>query len=256
MSNRINLIFQIRNKKEILNTGDKKLIVILTQYKRNNLERQLEAVKNQTLQPDYLVVFQNENHVNIENLKEKYNFIHVKSDHNTKFFGRFAYCFTFPVEVCIVMDDDIIPAKKCFEKYVHDCLKLNAIMGANARFGINNPNNKKLSARMRSFTIRPRLKADFVGHLWCFKKEWLHNMFAIPPYTYDTGEDMHLCFSSKVLEGIDSYLCEHTSMDQIEDTARDSLAGDNHASFRTTPNELRSSVEKYFIENYGLKMVE
>jgi hypothetical protein len=69
-----------------------KLLVVLTQYKRNNLEKQLEQINNQTLKPDYLVVFQNENHVDISYLKEKYNFIHVKSDFNTKFFGRFAIC--------------------------------------------------------------------------------------------------------------------------------------------------------------------
>ncbi len=48
----------------------KKLIIILTQYKRKNLERQLQSIERQTLQPDYLVVFQNENHVNIEPLNQ------------------------------------------------------------------------------------------------------------------------------------------------------------------------------------------
>ena len=46
-----------------------KLLVILTQYKRNYLRNQLESIKNQTLQPDYLVVFQNENHIDISHLK-------------------------------------------------------------------------------------------------------------------------------------------------------------------------------------------
>ena len=40
----------------------------------------------------------NDNHINIESLKNKYDFIHVKSDYNTKFFGRFAYLFTIPLE--------------------------------------------------------------------------------------------------------------------------------------------------------------
>ena len=40
-------------------------------------------------------------------------------------------------------------------------------------------------------------KVDFVGHLWCFKKDWLYYMFSIKPFTFDTGEDMHLCFTSK-----------------------------------------------------------
>ena len=51
-----------------------KLLVVLTQYKRNHLEKQLCAINNQTIKPDYLVVFQNESHVDIIHLKEKYKF--------------------------------------------------------------------------------------------------------------------------------------------------------------------------------------
>ena len=47
-------------------------------------------------------------------LKDKYNFIHIKNDYNTKFFGRFAICFSFNVDICIILDDDIIPGINCF----------------------------------------------------------------------------------------------------------------------------------------------
>ena len=79
-----------------------KLLVILTQYKRNHLEKQLVQMGKQTIKPDYLVVFQNESHIDISGLKEKYKFIHIKSDYNTKYFGRFDSCFTFPVDICMV----------------------------------------------------------------------------------------------------------------------------------------------------------
>ena len=51
-----------------------KLLVVLTQYKRNHLEKQLVQMDKQTVKPDYLVVFQNEGHVDISGLKEKYKF--------------------------------------------------------------------------------------------------------------------------------------------------------------------------------------
>ena len=47
--------------------------------------------------------------LNIEPLK-KHEFIHIKSDYNTKFLDVL-YCINFPVDVCIIMDDDIIPQK-------------------------------------------------------------------------------------------------------------------------------------------------
>lgn len=232
----------------------KKIIVVLTQYKRKNLKRQLESIKKQSLTPDYLVVFQNENYVDIEYLKKDYNFIHVKSDYNTKFFGRFSYCFTFPVDICIVMDDDIIPGNNCIKHYVEECIKENAIMGGNARYGILNKNIKENN--LRDVGIREKIKADFVGHLWCFKKQWLYYMFSIEPHTYDTGEDMHLCFSSKILGKIDSYQCSHPSNNENCDTTNNNLASDNFSSYKKTSVELRKNVEKYFIDKYNFKMVE
>ena len=120
-----------------------KICVLLTQYKRNNLEKQLEQIAIQTARIDYLVVFQNENHYNIDYLKEKYKFIHVKSDYNTKFFGRFAYCFTIPADIFLIFDDDIIPGKCCVETYVGECIRLNGIIGANGRLSTTNKNMKK-----------------------------------------------------------------------------------------------------------------
>ena len=35
---------------------------------------------------DYIIVFQNENHFDIDELIKKYNVIHVKSSYNTKYF--------------------------------------------------------------------------------------------------------------------------------------------------------------------------
>lgn len=232
-----------------------KLLVVLTQYKRNHLQKQLESIKNQTLQPDYLVVFQNENHVDISYLKDKYQFIHIKSDYNTKYFGRFACCFSFPVDICMVLDDDIIPGNNCLKNYMDQCLELNSIIGGNGRMGINNPIKKNLYKPIDVGIRNNHSLVDFVGHLWCFKKEWLHYMFAIKPFTYDTGEDMHLCFSSKVLGNINSYTAKQSNQNDMCDTTNNALADDEHSSYKVTKPELRSNVEKYFIENHNLKFI-
>ena len=232
-----------------------KLLVVLTQYKRNHLEKQLQQISNQTIKPTYIVVFQNENHVDISDLKKKYEFIHIKSDYNTKYFGRFASCFTFPVDICMVLDDDIIPGINCIKNYVSQCVSLNGIIGGNGRLGINNPNKNKLK-HPRDVGIRnTQYLVDFVGHLWCFKKDWLHYMFTIKPFTYDTGEDMHLCFSSKVLGNINSYTAKQNNRDDMCDITYNKLANDEHSSYRITSSELRSNVEKYFIENNKLKLI-
>ena len=230
-----------------------KLLVVLTQYKRSHLEQQLASIHNQTIKPDYLVVFQNENHVDITELKQKYGFIHIKSDYNTKYFGRFAACFTFPVDICMVLDDDIIPGKNCLQNYMEQCSELNGIIGGNGRIGINNQNSV---TRVGDITIRNTYTLmDFVGHLWCFKKEWLYYMFSIKPFTYDTGEDMHLCFSSKIKGGIKSYIAKQSTLEDACDITNNRFAADEYASFKTTSRTLRSDVEKYFIETHDLQLI-
>lgn len=75
------------------------IISCFTQYKINHLEKQSRQIINQTIKSDYIVVCQNESYVDISNVKEKYNFIHVKSDYNKNNLGRFSSCFTFSVDI-------------------------------------------------------------------------------------------------------------------------------------------------------------
>lgn len=232
-----------------------KICVVLTQYKRNYLDFQLKQIQKQSLKPDFLVVFQNENHVDISNLKNKYKFIHIKNDYNTKYFGRFSFCFNIPADIFLVLDDDIIPGKNCFKNYVDQCTSLNSIIGGNGRYGYFNKNTNKFP-KLEDVGIRKLTKVDFVGHLWCFKKEWLHYMFAIKPYTYNTGEDMHFCYSSKLLGNINSYQAGHKNKEECSDISMNKFATDKFASFRkTNTNNDRQSIEKYFIDK-GLKLIE
>ena len=50
---------------------ENKIGIILTQWKRNHLENQLNCITNQNIKIHYIIVFQNENHVNITNILKK-----------------------------------------------------------------------------------------------------------------------------------------------------------------------------------------
>jgi len=231
-----------------------KIAVILTQYKRVHIEQQLIALQNQTLNIDTTVVFQNETHVDIEHLKNKYKFKHVHSDINTKYFGRFAFGFSLDADIIIVMDDDIIPGKNFAKNFVEQCIHLNGIIGGNGRMATLNKDKTLVQPSDTSLTQHP-IKVDFVGHAWCIKKEWLHYMFAVAPLTYDTGEDMHLCFSSKLLGGINSYMAQQRCSEDHCDIARNRFADDNFSSFKSTPKESRVAVERHFVEKYNLEFI-
>ena len=151
------------------------------------------------------------------------------------------------------MDDDIIPAKNCFKNYIEQCINLNGIIGGNGRpINCDNKTMQKFNINYDEIGIRPSKMVDFVGHLWCFKKDWLYYMFSIKPFTFDTGEDMHLCFSCKICGNINSYVAEHKNYEDICDITENFLSSDEFASYKYTPRELRLSIPKYFIENFNL----
>lgn len=228
-------------------------VLILTQYKRNNLEKQLKHIINQTVQPKYLVVYQNESWVDITPLKEQYNFIHIhNTNYNTKFFGRFSHAFNYDVDYVIVLDDDMMPGKKCFEHYLKSCESMNAIMGGNGRY----LNKRSVKPAVSDFGIRLKhTPIDFVGHLWCIKKDWLYYMFSIKPFTYDTAEDMHLCFSCK-LNGIKSFVCSQPDKESDCDLSANKFAGDEFASYKITSSSLRNDVQEYFMNKLGLTICD
>lgn len=232
---------------------DYNFIVVLTVYKRKHLENQLKSVYSQTIKPKHVVVFQNENHINIDILKGKYDFLHVKNEYNTKYIGRFLYCLNFNVDYFIIMDDDIIPGRNCFKNYLDQSNEYNAIIGGNGRLGYYT----KLSKNLKDVGIRPKTElVDFVGHLWCVKQEHIRTMASLKPYTLDTSEDMHLCYSNKVINSVNSFLGKQSCPDDMCDISMNSLANDQFSSFKTTPKELRMAVEKYFIDNYNLKLID
>ena len=235
---------------------ENKVLVVLTQYKRQHLKTQLIQLAAQTQKPDYLVVFQNENHVDISNLKEIFNFIHIKSDYNTKFFGRFAACFTFPVEYCIVMDDDMIPGKNFVKNYVDQCRHFNAIIGGNGRIGYFNENKARLKTCLDTGKRDAPLLTDFVGHVWCFKRMWLHMMFTFPPLTFDTGEDMHFCYSAKILGNINSIIAKQVDIEDWSDITDNKLCSDEFSSFKTTSFDLRKNVEQRFLQQFNLQLIK
>ena len=233
--------------------------VLLTQWKRQNLADQLKYIIQQTITIDFIIIFQNEHHVDIKGVindfrnKTDIKILHVLSDYNTKFFGRFTYFFNIPVDICIVMDDDIIPGKNCIKNYVNQCIDKNAIIGGNGRLGYSNT-HKNLK-KVLDVGLRPSLLMDFVGHLWCFKKDWLYFMFREKPYTFDTGEDMHLCYSCKLFGSIPSYVAHHYEADDCSDLAMNNLAVDKHSSFKTVNKRIRPEIENYWISK-GLKLID
>ena len=224
---------------------DDKITVILTVWKRHNLEDQLIAIQNQTADIDQIYVYQNESHVDISHLKDRYNFKHVHSkDMNFKFHGRFALPLLFETKYTAIFDDDTIPNKGWLQHCKNLCDNKNCIVGANCR------NNDGTGYGLCDGTLNDEpIKCDIVGHCWFFKTEWIHHMWREPAFTFDNGEDIHFCAACQIYGGIDSYLPTQTRID-IENwgDTKPILGSDNNATWRQPDhNSLRKDLYDYWV---------
>lgn len=231
------------------------LTVLLTVFKRKTLGLQLKALSAQSIAPKQVVVYHDENHRKIPKRSLLRRGISVtENSFNTKFIGRFAYLINAPTEWVAVIDDDIIPGAFCLENYLAQAEQTGGIIGGMGRIARSNPLKDGLT-QPPDVGIRPDpVLVDFVGHMWLFRKQQLFDMFAYPPVTYATGEDMHLCFSSKLRSGVPSFAGGQRSDEESCDTSMNKYAADEHAAYLHMPKSEREAVEKYFADK-GLKFI-
>ena len=226
--------------------SDPTILVVLNQYKRRNLLRQLSRIERQSCQIENVLVVNNSGAPSKEVEAAKLRGCTVFDiGVNTGYFGRFVAALFTKAEIVCVFDDDMIPGKTCIEHYVRQCLTLNAIVGGNGRIALSNPD--KGARTPRDFGLRrdPEL-VDFVGHLWVCRQDWIRNMFEIPPVTFETGEDMHLCFAAKLLLGVPSVVASQSRISYLSDQHLNRHAQDRHAGFRSPAHDRRVEVEKVF----------
>lgn len=229
------------------------LTLLLTVHKRDTLRDQLAAIQSQTLRPEEVVVFQNGEFFDVTDVvPSEYNL--VQNRKNTKFFGRFAFLLGADTEYVAVMDDDILPGPNFLENYFEQVIADDIILGANGRFASDGVRSLFRKCPP-DFGIREsQTVVDFVGHFWIFRKVHLYSMFSIPPYTFETGEDMHLCFSAKLKTGVPSVVARQVDESEQCDLWSNARADDSFSSFRHTARSQRLAVERYF-RKMGLEFV-
>lgn len=195
------------------------ITVILTSWKRDHLEDQIQALLAQTQPPDTIWIY----HCRYFNepafeLTNKYQ--QVKYQFNTDdlgYFGRFSLGLLAPTPYLLIIDDDVIPSPGWIEGCIRLCEENNAIISSAGRII---PENDYTPERVKDAT---HVKACFIGdndsasatnlcpentqvdygcNSWLIKTAWLNYFWAIRPYTFETGEDIHLSASCYLQGGI------------------------------------------------------
>jgi len=227
----------------------KEILVILSGYKRDYFKEQIAAIKSQQdIIVKEIVVWQNENHVNLDYLREHGVKI-INSDINFKFHGRFTIPLLFDdVEYTAIFDDDTIPGNKWLQNAIRCVDEHGCIAGQNGR---NYDLNTKVFTGAGDSGRMPRdTKFDFVGHCWVFRTEVIRSLWMQKQVTYVTGEDMQFCLAAKHHLNVDSYCVRQTCNEDAGQT-RGSYASDEHASYKTPggSSSLRSDIYQQCYNN-------
>jgi glycosyltransferase involved in cell wall biosynthesis len=201
------------------------ITVILNGYNRGaNLQEQLDALKNQTLPPDEILVWYNNPGDNdLINYDIGTEVPVAYCNYNFGVWARFAYAFMAKNEYVCIFDDDTIPGKKWLENCMNTMKTHEGLLGT---VGLIYP--QPLPPQQSSYYERyvrvgwpdggnneETLEVDLVGHSWFFKKEWLSHMWReIPDPKYNTcGEDMHFSYMLQKYAGIKTFVPPHPISD-------------------------------------------
>lgn len=172
---------------------------ILNVFKRvEYFDEQLNAVLSQTIPPKRIIIWNNNNEVNMSSYAKE-NIIVLNSSQNLGVWARFfSQYFLLSGEYVCVIDDDTIPGCNWFKNCVETINKYNALLGT---IGIifNEGDNYKYNLRFgwdgpADFSTI----VDIVGHSWFFRKEWVTTFIKDLPnidVNYLTcSEDIHLSY--------------------------------------------------------------
>lgn len=177
---------------------DAEVSVVLNLYKRPYaLPLQLEAIKNQSLKPKEILLYQDGVFDGIEipkECKEHFDSIEI-SQVNKGVWERFRFAKKAKSPFVCVFDDDIIPGRDYLANCFYQMTQRGGLYGA-IGIVLQKPENYPNRDFIRLGWANPnesRVEVDFVGHSWFFKKEWLDDLFAGTQSLQDfkiAGEDM------------------------------------------------------------------
>ena len=191
------------------------ITVILNGYKRSShFEKQLKAIKNQTLRPKEILFWQNKGDDFDINLTNQTT--HASCNKNLGVWARFAFALNAKTEYVCVFDDDTIPGSKWLENCYNTIQEYDGLLGT---IGVNFLSDHSYNPATRVGWDNPNEQTeqvDIVGHSWFFKREDLATFWReLPDMNHSTlvGEDMHFSYSIQKYLGLNTYVPPHPKGD-------------------------------------------
>jgi hypothetical protein len=192
------------------------ITVVLNGYKRaQHFQLQLDAINNQTMKPEEILLWQNYG----DNFDPRLtiNTTHASCNKNLGVWARFAYALNANTEYICVFDDDTIPGKKWLENCYNTIQKYDGLLGT---IGVKFLSKEAYHPTERIGWANPNEKVeevDIVGHSWFFRREWLSTFWRELPDLNQSklvGEDIHFSYTLKKYLNKKTYVPPHPKNNQ------------------------------------------
>lgn len=187
------------------------IVVVLTVWKRNNIERQLIQVKNQSIlknKKTNIIIFQNSNHLNINEIVNKWKQSDVFTDNvditfihstiETGYFGRFLIPLTSSVgsnSYFFICDDDVIWGNRYFENMIR-VVNEGSLATRNGRIITKNYEEIEVAYNgkwvYQQICYDEDIEYDFGGQIWAGRISWLRKAWNHIPLSFKNSEDFWL----------------------------------------------------------------
>nr|CAD1820861.1 unnamed protein product [Ananas comosus var. bracteatus] len=206
-----------------------KITVILNHYKRKTLCAQLDSLLHQTLPFHHVWVlsFGSPNELSLRRIVESYNnsrISFVSSTYDFKYYGRFQMALQTESDFVYILDDDMIPGKRMLEILAHvggtEKYK-NSVLGSIGRIlpfrqkDFMFPSYRKFKSKEAGLylpdpaydiTVERIVQVDFLSSSWFLPTDLVKTLFIEKPFTFATGEDLHLSYQLQKYRNAGSYV--------------------------------------------------
>ncbi|GER27367.1 glycosyl transferase family 2 protein [Striga asiatica] len=195
-----------------------KVTVILNHFKRKTLCAQLDSLLHQTLpfHRVWVLSFGSPNEKSLRSIVGGYNdsrISFISSGYDFKYYGRFQVALQTEGDFVYVLDDDMIPGRKMLQilshvagidKYVNSVLgSIGRILPFRQKKDFTFPSYRKFRSKEAGLylpdpaydiTVDRIVRVDFLSSSWFLSSELVKTLFIETPFTFATGEDLHLSY--------------------------------------------------------------
>lgn len=192
-----------------------KVTVLLNHFKRKTLCAQLDSLLQQTLpfHRVWVLSFGSPNEMSLKRIVDHYNdsrISFISSSYDFKYYGRFQMALQTEADLVYVLDDDMIPGRKMLQILAHVAgteKYRNSVLGSIGRIlpfrqkDFTFPSYRKVRSKEAGLylpdpaydiTVDRIVQVDFLSSSWFLSAELVKTLFIETPFTFATGEDLHL----------------------------------------------------------------